>query len=579
VGAVTPAWWLALFCAGAAFLYACSLHRFTWALHYVYIGGMEVAEGRLPFRDFGYMAGALPLFIQAAFFKLLGPGYASSYVLHAALLNGLAVVMTADVVLRRTGQALWAAAAGAVCCVWFYALFMAVPWYDHEAHFFLIASVWVLHRWSSSASVVLAGGVAAFSFYCKQSHGAFGLIFLCLYVWTARGFRAAVAYTVGGTAVVLGIAGVFSTFAGWRPFYHDFIYLPTHSERVYFTKQPLFWALGAPLAAILLWAERLKPWRLFAVPLALSAAAVAVVSWQYLVFLLPLALWPWLSSVEERALVLALALIQLDGRLTSHNEIKVYWPFLGLFVAAAAAALARLGEFPLAALGRRWLWTSWAFLVLWGVRLSYLHKVRSLFPGTTALAAGLLAALAAWTLRERALARRPRLLAAGLLLLGSGGLAARCASVYARRLDDPAKVRDLEETRAARRIQEPVLRGVEMAEPEARGVEAVLPKLRALPPESRPVFLYGECDLFYPLIGQPLPRHWWFDPTFSFVPGEAADRAIIDMLEGGRYRTLVFCPGFAEFAEMPGVNRWLAERAEPAGTLEGFRFLRIRDSP
>lgn len=556
---------LALFAAGFAWLLICSAHRFTTALHYAYLGGFEIIHGRLPYRDFEFLTGPALIFLQALWFKLTGTtSYLWGYASHAAVLNGLAAVMTARLALERTGEERPSLAAGALTCVWFYSVFMAVPWYDHEAHFFLIAALWLLRARRSAGARFAAGLLGATSFFCKQSHGAFGLIFLCLYLLVAEGWGAAAAFTAGGTAGVAAWALGCASIAGLAPFYHDFVYLPLHSGRVSFTHEPRFWVLGLPAMLVLFAAKPLKPYRVFLPALALSAAAIAVQSPLFLIFLAPLALWPGLPSTEERALVLALMLIQLDGRLTSNNEIKIYWPFLGVFFALAYRAL------PKQPVLRRCLWACWAFMMLWGARLSYLHKVKSPFPGSTVLAAGLLALLA-YLLRG---VRHFKLAVAGLLLI-SAGLLMRAEVSYVSHLHDPAFMAGYEATRPSRSIDEPALRGVTMTEGDARGLEAALPALRALPPERKPVFSYCECDVIYPLTGQPLPPVWWFDPTSTFKPGDGTEDRVIDFLVKGHYGTFIWCPVYSSLMEMPKLERWLKDHTKFEKDHGGYRFYEI----
>jgi hypothetical protein len=548
-----------LFLAGVVWLYVCGLHRFTTGLHYAYIGGWEIVHGRLPYRDFEFLTGPALIFIQALFFKLLGTSYAVGYVSHAALLNGLAAALIYDIMERRLEDRRAAALGASLTVFWYYAVFMAVPWYDHEAHFFILAALWALERRKDPAGRFVAGLLAATSFFCKQSHGAFGLIYLCLYLWTAEGFPAAAQFTAGGTAGVAGWALGCASIAGWAPFYHDFFYLPLHSGRVGFTHSAAFKALFAGLLGGALAWRPLRPYRLFAAPIAFSLAALAVQSPLYLVFLLPLFLWRDLAAVEERALILALVLIQLDGRLTSNNEIKVYWPFLGIFFAYASALLPR-----------RLASICWAFLLLWGARVSYFHKIRSLFPGTTFLFALLALALAVWALRER---KKP--LAAVVLLAASGALLLRGARTYRAHLADPGAVADYELTRPSRSIDEPALRHVTMTESDARGVTAALAAIRALPPERKPVFLYCECDILYPLIGQPLPPFWWFDPTSTYKPGDGTEDRIIDFLRKDGYGTWVWCPPNTALMEMPKLERWLKDNTKFEHDYDGYRFYEI----
>jgi hypothetical protein len=545
-----------LFVLGFAYLYAASLHRFTPALQYSWVAGVEILHGRHPYRDYHFLIGPAVPYIQALFFKLLGVSYALGYVSHAALFNGLACAMTLAVVWLRTRRLDWAAAAGALPIVWFYAVFMATPWYDHEAHAFILASVLVLQWRKTDGWRAVAGALAAVSFFCKQSHGAFGLIFLCFYCLIAWGWRAAAAFTVGGTAGVLAGTAAMAGVVGWDNFWRGFVVVPLTSGRTAFTKLTSFRLLGAGFTALLAWRGGLKPMTLLALPLGFGLAGIAVQSSLYFVFLLPLLLWPWLESDEERALVLSLCLVSLWGRLTSNNEIKVFQPFLGVFFGALCAAIPRM-RLRNEALAWRWTWSLWGLLMAWGLRVSYGHKIHDPFPGTKMLFAFFALALV-WGLSVDKDKRWWFRGAAAVLTAASFVLQLRVHQTYNRNAADPEYMERFAATKPSRSIDVEGLRRVTMTEPDAAGLERLIPDLRALPESRKPFYAYLECDMLYSLAGQPLPAFWWYDPTSTFRPGDGTEDKLIEELRT-KYKTFVWCPPYASVDGMPKLTQWINE--------------------
>jgi hypothetical protein len=105
----------------------------------VFDGAWRVLNGQIPWRDFNLPNGLTPILFQAALFKLLGVSW-FSYVLHAALFNGLFCVL-GYLMLRLLG--------GAPLTAFFYALITAIvmypplggPYLEQHGFFFVLLAI------------------------------------------------------------------------------------------------------------------------------------------------------------------------------------------------------------------------------------------------------------------------------------------------------------------------------------------------------------------------------------------------------------------------------------------------------
>lgn len=517
--------------AAGAYLYACGTRRFVLDMHYAYYGGYEVLTGRLPYRDFHMAVGPVLFLLQGLFFALFGLSYTGGYLMHAAVLNAAAACMMFDSAEKLTGKRIVGWLAAAITAVWFYPIYHAAPWYDQEAFFFLIAAVWASLRCVGAGKneagwLVGAGLAAATSFFTKQSTGGPGMIFLAAaWVW-ARGWRRALPLLVGmaaGTAVWTGLCVLWG---GWEVFWRRFALYPLASGR-----------LGAQ-----------------------------ALHWQFGCFLLPLILWRAVRAREERGLLVAIALTQLLGRVASQNEIKIFWPFLGLFWAWAWRALQASEE------RRRTAWLLGAFLLAWGLRLSWSHMRISFFPVSTMLMAALCAGLAVvW---------RKRRWAAEALVLSALLLGVRAGRVWGRNAGDAGLIARRAERMPVFESAEPQLAGANMPKAMAQDIDALLERLKALPLARRPVFFYEECELFYPILGQNAPqKQLWFDTTAMHPRwrSEAVEARLVFELRDSGVKTVVICQEDENrlLDRLPTLKAWLAKSGELESILGQFRVYKI----
>src|SRR5262245_16424312 len=100
----------------------------------VFDGAWRVQCGQLPVRHFGTPSGVVPIFIQAAFFRMLGVTW-FAYCLHAALANGLFVFLVFGLLRRLDARPALAFVYALLSAVVMYPPF-GVPYMDQHAFLF-----------------------------------------------------------------------------------------------------------------------------------------------------------------------------------------------------------------------------------------------------------------------------------------------------------------------------------------------------------------------------------------------------------------------------------------------------------
>ncbi|HXO28646.1 MAG TPA: hypothetical protein VOA80_14960 [Thermoanaerobaculia bacterium] len=212
---------------------------FTWgllvALHYgrmgylpldqsiVFDGGYRLLSGQLPYRDFMTPAAVVPAALQAGFFRVLGVSW-FSYVLHAAVANGLFAAL-AFALLRQCGlRPAWAAWWAALSALTFYPP-IGVPYAEHHAFLFGLAALAAGNAarrtrgdagallWSALAAILLAA-----AFFSKSNPAVFlaplAVALPLLRVPGRRRLRNLCGLLLGTAGA---LAGVFAYVARWVP--------------------------------------------------------------------------------------------------------------------------------------------------------------------------------------------------------------------------------------------------------------------------------------------------------------------------------------------------------------------------
>ena len=151
----------------------------------VFDGAWRILSGQTPYRDFVTPFGIVPLYLQAAFFKIFGVSW-FSYVLHASILNGLFCVL-AYVLMRNLQVGHWHALLYAFLGGFLFYVPFGVPYPDQHSFFFLFACL-VLAAVSNDAAVAKIKTTAWFclplvfsiAFLSKQTPAVLGLPLLAL---------------------------------------------------------------------------------------------------------------------------------------------------------------------------------------------------------------------------------------------------------------------------------------------------------------------------------------------------------------------------------------------------------------
>jgi hypothetical protein len=189
-------------------------------------GGWRWLQGELPFRDYTAPNGFPVHALQALFFGVFGVNW-FAYCLHAAIVNGGAVVLV-DRMLVRAGLARWASSVFALCTASVFYPPFGVPYMDEHAFFFAALGVYLAwigvqspseraRRWSMLAVMP----VLAVAFLCKQIPSVFALPAVVAIALAAKGERfvslqrlvASTVVTAGAVFFAGALAGVDFTLA------------------------------------------------------------------------------------------------------------------------------------------------------------------------------------------------------------------------------------------------------------------------------------------------------------------------------------------------------------------------------
>ena len=182
----------------------------------VFDAGWRIVSGQVPFRDFFTPVAVVPGYMQAGFFLVFGVSW-FSYVLHAALLNGVysAVVV---LLLRRCRLDLWSAGlCGLASGVCFYTP-MGTPYADQHGFFFIVLALWCAACPGRSGRRIQAGLMSApiclgLAVLSKQNPGFLGALpVLGACAWPREGLtcRSHWLSLVVGSAIVAGF-GLWAT--------------------------------------------------------------------------------------------------------------------------------------------------------------------------------------------------------------------------------------------------------------------------------------------------------------------------------------------------------------------------------
>ena len=172
--------WLVLF-AYRITLYAGERGFFPFDQSIVFDGGYRVYRGQIPFKDFLIPFGPVVFWLQGLVFKLGGLDYAS-YLLHAALINVLAAVLSWLILKTLFRRRIWLPfVGGLLTAIWFYPP-NGTPWPEQTAFFFCLSALFAILYGLTHQDLALrykrllffgAGVLLWVAFLSKQNAGAF----------------------------------------------------------------------------------------------------------------------------------------------------------------------------------------------------------------------------------------------------------------------------------------------------------------------------------------------------------------------------------------------------------------------
>lgn len=102
--------------------------------------GYRVMIGQQPYTDFLYNSGPVHLYLLAFFFKIFGFGLTASQI-HVSVITSIATVFL--YFFMRSLTLRWIAAVTAFCFSFMYYGASSFPWYDQNAYFFFIISLFI----------------------------------------------------------------------------------------------------------------------------------------------------------------------------------------------------------------------------------------------------------------------------------------------------------------------------------------------------------------------------------------------------------------------------------------------------
>lgn len=299
-------------------------------------GGYRILQGQVPYKDFYMAYPPGTLWVQALFLWLWGLDF-SALVLPAALANAAGVAMAIAMTWHLfPGDRLAATVSGFFTAVWFLGPNGSLQ-HEQFAFFFDIAALWLVLRFTSSASRLAAGLALACALLCKQNAGGMFAPLLLLAVLLQRlpsWRRMFFDWLLIGAATAAGLGA----FALWVWAYSDWPAFLLHAIRIpsSFGSARLF---ADPAATVLSLLRMGMPGPLF--PLGLPLAALSLAAFRYG--------WRKPDAAARAAGGLAFAFLLFSAlfQMTALNDRANCVPFFGLTCGWTLAVTRRMAS-------RRW---------------------------------------------------------------------------------------------------------------------------------------------------------------------------------------------------------------------------------
>lgn len=207
----------------------------------VFDGAYRILQGEVPYRDFLFPFGPMPLWVQALFFLMLGTSF-KAYLLASSLCNVAASILAALIVQKVGGVRLPALAAGLVTAFWFYSPF-GTPYMEQTGFLFSLLGIYLAVI--TPRSEVLrdqfpylfgAGCAVGLAALCKQHVGVFSAFLISgVIILGSLSIRASLtrlgAFLLGLGALALLFAVWLFSFSSPLDFYTHTIVIPSSLAR------------------------------------------------------------------------------------------------------------------------------------------------------------------------------------------------------------------------------------------------------------------------------------------------------------------------------------------------------------
>lgn len=282
-------------------------------------GGYRIIQGQVPYKDFYMAYPPGTLWVQALFLWLWGLDF-SALILPAALANAAGVAMATGMTWHLFPRdRLAATVSGFLTAVWFLGPNGSLQ-HEQLAFLFDITALWLVLRFTSSASRLAAGLALACALLCKQNAGGMfaPLILLAVLLQRLPSWRRIVLdWVLIGFATAAGLGA----FALWVWIYSDWPAFILHAIRIpsSFGSARLFADPAATLISLL---RMSMPGPLYplGIPLAVLTLAVFRYGWRK----------PDPSARIAGGLAFAFLLFSALFQMTALNDRANCVPFLGL---------------------------------------------------------------------------------------------------------------------------------------------------------------------------------------------------------------------------------------------------------
>ncbi|MDP4200635.1 MAG: hypothetical protein Q8922_09415 [Bacteroidota bacterium] len=198
----------------------------------IFDGGWRILSGQIPFRDFTLPSGIVPSAMQAVFFDLCGISW-SSYVLHAALLNGIFGIVAFAILRAFEVSRVWAVIYAALSTFYLFVP-QGVPYMEQHSFFFgfVTLACYLRSERVSNANIrvvllVTIPPLLLLGYLSKQIPAAFFALLIFADGLSRRKWQTLLWLTVGTVFSLLGLLILaFAYRIDWRLFYFYFFTLP-----------------------------------------------------------------------------------------------------------------------------------------------------------------------------------------------------------------------------------------------------------------------------------------------------------------------------------------------------------------